>query len=207
MNIGDVVGDYTVTGTEFINRWITTGTCKNGHTKRFREKQMLENSTCLRCKSKERRVAGSPEHNSWTSMLHRCTNPDYSAYEHYGAAGITVCDEWNPAKGGSFKSFFDHLGPRPDGTTLDRWPEKAGDYVPGNVRWASYSEQGYNQKMKNTNSSGKSGVCWNTAKEKWKSYITYEGANIHLGSFDQFEHAVAAREQAELLYFGELKDE
>ena len=61
--------------------------------------------------------------------------------------------------------------------------------------------------MKNTNGSGKTGVCWNTARNKWKSYITHEGANIHLGYFDQFENAVSARQQAELFYFGELKDE
>jgi predicted RNA-binding Zn-ribbon protein involved in translation (DUF1610 family) len=45
----------------------------------------------------------------------------------------------------SYKQFLDELGPRPDGMTLDRI-DVNGHYEPGNVRWATYSEQTRNKK-------------------------------------------------------------
>ena len=54
----------------------------------------------------------------------------------------------------SFEQFFDELGPRPEGKTLDRI-NNLGHYEPGNLRWATHKEQCNNRRKKGT------------AKTKW----------------------------------------
>lgn len=48
----------------------------------------------------------------------------------------------------SFDQFFEHLGPRPDGCTLDRI-NPLGHYEIGNVRWATKAEQIANRLPRN----------------------------------------------------------
>lgn len=75
----------------------------------------------------------------WTAMKARCHNPADKSFGRYGARGVRVCEEWR----GSFEAFAAHVGPRPDGMTLDRI-NPAGNYEPGNVRWATYTQQARN---------------------------------------------------------------
>jgi hypothetical protein len=75
----------------------------------------------------------------WQAMIRRCQNPKDKSYPRYGALGIKVCKAWQK----SFAAFNEYMGPRPDGLTLDRIDSK-GNYEPGNVRWASYTEQARN---------------------------------------------------------------
>lgn len=203
--VGQVIGPYTITKAVYGDRWVFTGECSKGHSKNFREKSISRELLCQRCVQIQHSGYDKATHNSFTSMVERCYNPDNLAYTEYGEIGIEVCDEWNPKRGGSYYNFVQWMGKRPEGKTLDRYPDKAGNYEPGNVRWASYSEQGYNQKTKNTNTSGKTGVTWQNARSKWRAYIYHDGLNIHLGYFELFEDAVQARELAEIKYFGELK--
>lgn len=83
----------------------------------------------------------TPEYEAWLSAKSRCRNPKYSKYEYYGGRGITICDEWV----NSFSSFFEHMGPRPDGHTLDRI-DNDGNYEPGNCRWATWKQQAKNKR-------------------------------------------------------------
>lgn len=86
---------------------------------------------------------GTPEYNTWRSILKRCFNSKNPAYPRYGAAGITVCDRWKD----SFEDFYADMGPRPaDKTSIDRYPNNAGNYEPGNCRWATAEEQAKNTK-------------------------------------------------------------
>lgn len=90
-----------------------------------------------------RRRGATPEYLSWKSMMQRCFNPKATGYDRYGACGISVCDRWR-----LFDNFLADMGPRPEGRSLDRYPDKYGNYEPGNVRWATMTEQRSNRREK-----------------------------------------------------------
>lgn len=147
----------------------------------------------------------SPEYSVWSTMVGRCTRETDSAYQFYGAKGITLCDRWDPKKGGSFENFLEDMGERPDGTSIDRI-DTNGNYEPSNCRWATDSIQGFNQNRRSTNKSGRTGVCWNKTHLKWEAYITKDRKKIGLGFYSKLEDAIRAREQGELKYFGWIKE-
>lgn len=180
-------------------------TCEQGHEKSIRADALKKTSNiCYQCDIANEK-SDSREHNIWSGMLQRCFNKNSQAYLLYGAKGITVCDEWSFGRQG-FINFYSYMGDCPDGMSLDRWPDKAGNYEPGNVRWATNSEQGYNQKLRSTNNTGRTGVCWSPRKQKWRATISVNNKSIHLKYSDSFEEAVKYREEAELKYFGENKE-
>jgi hypothetical protein len=78
---------------------------------------------------------------AWWAMKDRCYNEDNSRYDDYGGRGITVCERWLI----SFNAFADHMGPRPDGASLDRI-NNDGNYEPGNCRWADVAMQNRNRR-------------------------------------------------------------
>lgn len=88
--------------------------------------------------------AAHPLFRTWAGIIQRCTNPKHTAFANYGGRGITVCPEWR-----TFAPFeawiLAHLGPRPDGMTLDRI-DNDGHYEPGNMRWATRSQQQRNKR-------------------------------------------------------------
>jgi len=80
------------------------------------------------------------EHKAWVGMIDRCHNPKHQSFRHYGARGISVCQEWRD----SFESFLSHVGRRPsDVLSIDRINVN-GNYEPGNVRWADIKTQARN---------------------------------------------------------------
>jgi hypothetical protein len=81
-----------------------------------------------------------PEYWSWHNAKRRCSEVSNSHYHRYGGRGITMCPEWY----NDFSAFIAHIGPKPDGTTLDRIDNNKG-YEPGNVRWTTPSIQAFNR--------------------------------------------------------------
>lgn len=74
-------------------------------------------------------------------MKGRCLNPKNPWYSRYGGRGITVSIRWL-----DFKNFLTDMGERPEGKTLDRYPNNDGNYELGNCRWATRKEQRQNQR-------------------------------------------------------------
>lgn len=84
----------------------------------------------------------SAEYTAWRGMYARCYNPKHKSFSDYGGRGITICQQWRE----SFEAFFADVGLRPDPKrSLDRI-DPDGNYEPGNVRWATWSEQRMNQR-------------------------------------------------------------
>jgi len=100
---------------------------------------------CLRREIVTRRMTThgarwTPEYNIWCCMLARCHNPRNPGYDNYGGRGIEVCERWR----NSFAAFLADLGERPGPSySIDR-KDNDGNYEPGNVRWATATEQGRN---------------------------------------------------------------
>lgn len=121
-------------------------------------------------KAKKRHgLSRSSEHNIWLGIKGRCGNPKNRAYKYYGGRGITMHKEWYD----SFEAFIGYVGMRPSKRhSIDRI-DNNGNYEPGNIRWATISEQALNRsdnKMVEHNAEIK------TLKEWCDQY------NLHYGS-------------------------
>lgn len=80
------------------------------------------------------------EYRSWRHMRDRCLNRHHKHYSYYGGRGIIIDPRWD-----DFAVFLVDVGPKPSPKhTIDRYPDQDGNYVPGNVRWATMLQQANN---------------------------------------------------------------
>lgn len=94
----------------------------------------------IREKSTRHGMHGTPTYGTWQAMMRRCHNPNAPTYKKYGLRGISVCSRWRE----SFGNFLADMGERPIGMTIDRI-NGAGNYEPGNCRWATCVQQSRNR--------------------------------------------------------------
>ena len=114
------------------SRWPTSGNCQRW--------TMQQGSREWAKPNLKHGMRYTPEYNSWTKMKRRCLKTTDKDFPRWGGRGVTICEEWIT----SFEAFYAHIGPRPDGTSLDRIDNRLG-YCPGNVRWATAQQQQRNR--------------------------------------------------------------
>ena len=89
---------------------------------------------------KKHGMVKTPTHNSWSTMKERCLNPKSKSYMYYGGSDVQVCEKWL-----TFEGFYEDMGERPKGTSLDRI-NPFGDYTKENCRWADKYTQSHNKR-------------------------------------------------------------
>jgi hypothetical protein len=119
--------------------------CGNRITKpRFylvRKQNPLKHCGCLAVKADEPYTK-----RSWYAMHLRCYYQGHVSYKDYGGRGICVDWRWHRDNPEGWANFKADMGIRPEGMTLDRYPDVNGNYRPGNCRWATPTEQNNNQR-------------------------------------------------------------
>lgn len=99
------------------------------------------------CLSKTHGLRGHRLYTIWHVIKQRCNhkNKHLRGYKYYGARGITICDKWK----NDFKEFYDYVTSLPNygkpKMELDRI-NNDGNYEPGNMRWATHSQQMRNRR-------------------------------------------------------------
>lgn len=136
-------------------------------------------------------------------MIARCFDQKREDYPHYGGAGIKVCSRWLEGDHQGLVNFYEDMGERPEGMTLDRIDPKGG-YDPLNCRWADKATQSYNKKTYSSNTTGRTGV--KSHKDGgYVSSINVNGKRKYLIYTKDFELAEFCRQEAEIHFYGYTK--
>lgn len=138
----------------------------------------------------------SPEYSVWCSVKGRCSDLNNMKY---AGRGISISEEWDK----SFDAFYADMGPRPtDRHTIER-KDVNGNYCKENCIWTDdLSLQGFNQRKKLNNTSGRTGVYWRADRDTWIVKVNKDGKVHGYGSFKNYDLAVLAVEKAEIELYG-----
>lgn len=125
-----------------------------------------------------------PEYGIWCAMKDRCNRQANRNFKDYGGRGIKICPEWDH----SFDAFFSYVGARPSKHhSIDRI-DNDGDYAPGNVRWATQSQQARNTRIAKTVSFN--GETLHLLEWAARYGIGYSSLNYRLAHGWEFERAI-----------------
>lgn len=142
------------------------------------------------------------EYNSYHDMKKRCLNSNTGQYINYGGRGIRICGSWLE----SFENFYADMGSCPsDKHSIER-VDVNGDYTPENCIWADSFTQAANRRTHKDNSSGRCGVSYIERLDKYQVNIGHNNKSIYLGVYSDFSQACKVREEAELKYYGFIKN-
>jgi hypothetical protein len=140
---------YGLYGHEAIGtyRWLVRCDCGNWNTITRRNFLNSSSNDSCGCLKREKMIARrtthgrsrTAEYKIFHCAVQRCNNPTHYQYHNYGGRGIEMRFQ-------SFEEFFAEVGPRPDpNLSIDRI-NNDGHYEPGNLRWATRSEQQRNRR-------------------------------------------------------------
>lgn len=106
--------------------------------------------------------------------------------------------------GGRYKHIYMHrqILDTKDGLLTDHINRKRLDNRRNNLRICKSSENGFNKGLRSDNSSGTTGVYWQSKRNNWLVQITTFGKTINLGRFKSKRKAIMIRKEAEKKYFG-----
>lgn len=99
-------------------------------------------------------------------------------------------------------AWFYHYGEWPSDETpqIDHINGNRADNRIANLRLVTDGQNSRNQKVRSTNTSGRTGVQFHKPRGKWMAVIRNNGKYECLGYYAKFEDAVKAREAAEIKY-------
>lgn len=166
----------------------------------IREGSQTLSCGCRRYTKQENLISESPEYKSYYMMLDRCHNSNNPNFAYYGGRGVTVDPSWVGADGVGFKQFLADMGPRPEGTSIERIYVDKG-YSPSNCKWGTDAEQGHTRRKQTGTSSKYKGVC-HVKSGNFRSYISKHHKRIELGTFQSEVHAAELYDCASLIWYG-----
>ena len=138
---------------------------------KYKDKEKAQNkkySKLNREKINERRRQRNRDHRhplyiTWLGLNTRCHNVKSPYYPRWGGRGVSVYEPWRRIPGSfatvgeenkiRFNCFVEyvekHMGPKTNPSlSIDRHPNRAGNYEPGNIKWSNPKEQSNNTRSK-----------------------------------------------------------
>lgn len=210
---GDRFTHLTVIGVPFYikkGRQSAVCECECGEVRLiFVECLLSGNTMSCGCHHRRRAAEGQLKHGGrhtrlyciWKGMMKRChgKSSKNNRYRYHGQRGVSVCPEWRE----SFSAFRDWAlsNGYADNLSIDR-KDGDSDYMPGNCRWATVTEQNRNQRIRVTNKSGYRGVFYE--RGRWLACICVNKKKLYLARCQTPEEAARVYNEAALRFHGQF---